>query len=113
LSPKPWSDSASTVNDTTFTLSSPRRVLMTSPVATIHVPRGRLLNVANSCVQSTPANSCSSPVQSRSSPKASFPLSRRSIRRPATVTVAPVSSPSAISAHWSRTARRLWVGWAR
>jgi hypothetical protein len=96
LSPKPRRVSASITHVATFTDSSPRFVLTISPVAPTQSPRLILPKPSKSSVTAASANSwISSPLPSRKVAKASLPWARCSITRPATLTVMPVSSPSA------------------
>ena len=69
------------------------------------VAQGETDELGEVAVQDAPANSWMPPVQSRSEAKASLPISRRSIRRPATDTITPGSCPGS-----SELANRLRQG---
>ncbi len=105
LSPKPRVVSASTEKVETLTDSSPRRVRTTSPVAPTQSPMLSRVNASNDSVTADSAKSWTSPVESRRVAKASLPCGRTSMRRPATETVTPDSSPSVRAANRSATSR--------
>ena len=83
---------------------------MTSPRAPIQSPRFSFTNSSKRSVTAARANSCTAPDASRSSPKAAFPWLRSSMRRPATPTVTPDSSPGS-SADQVPTMSAVW--WVR
>ena len=90
---------ASSVQSSTRTDSSPRRVVMTMPCTPIQSPRLSSVNASKSGVDCDGANSWMRPDESWSVPKASLPCTRRSISRPATVTTVSVSVPGSRSAN--------------
>ena len=87
----------------TLTLSSPRLVRTTSPVAPIQSPSERWVKASNSSVTLARQKSCTAPEESRSSANASLPWGRLSMIRPATDTIAPDSSPGSSADHCSAT----------
>ena len=98
LSPKPRRASASSDHDETWTEISPRLVRITSPWTPIQSPRFSLTNSENSPVSAAVANSCTAPLQSRSSAKATLPWGRLRITLPATRTTTPDEAPGS---RWS------------
>ncbi len=78
---------------------------MTSPVTPIQSPRDSPTKSSNLGVSPDRAKSWMRPDESASVPKATLPWSRRSMSRPATDAVSPVSMPGASSSHrWWRSA---------
>gem|GEM_PF-3696947 len=108
LSPKERRASASSTQSCTLTDSSPRRVRTTSPLAPTQSPRFRRTNASSSSVVPVWANSCTAPLESRSSAKATLPWVRRSMTRPDTETVSPDSSPAESPSHSAATSAARW-----
>ncbi len=86
---------------------------MTSPATPIQSPRLSSQNRSKSGVEADGANSWMRPVESARVPKASLPCTRRSMSRPATATVRPVSVPGSRpawrSARPAAVASTWWV----